>query len=112
MSSPPTKQGTDGAKKGQQVSLRALCPPPRGTQPIQGPHHEGEIRPGRLQQVALRHVRPPAQPGPARPTRLADMGEGAFHPLRTPAMIALAERPQPARPVLVEGDGCRGPTAE
>jgi hypothetical protein len=40
------------------------------------------------------------------------MGEGAFHPLRTPAMIALAERPQPARPVLVEGDGCRGPTAE
>ena len=101
-------QSAHGTQKRPQRLLRALRPPARGAQTVQRPHHEGEVRPGRLQQVALLHVRPPAQPGPAGSARLADVGKGPFHPLGAPAVIALPERPQPAGPVLVENDRRRG----
>ena len=73
---PTMQQGADRCRKRQECDLSALCPPPRVPQAEQGPQHEGESRPGRLQQVPLLPVRLTAQAGPARAARLAHGAHG------------------------------------
>jgi len=97
-------QRAQGTHERPQRLLRTLRPPARGAQAVQGPHHQGQIRPGGLQQIARRHMRPTPQTGPPRPTRLADVGEATLHPLGPPPVIAFAEGPQAASAILMEGD--------